>query len=1313
MAAGSAGAGTIQLRVDLQNAVQQLQRLNSSLQSVDNKASTTNKKLAGLSTSLQAHTRHLRDISTATQRAVRVQQEMSMSLHGVIGQLRNINQVLQQQNQLLLQNAQNTRQASQATQQYANSGSSAVSMIMQLAAAFGVTTSAIDIFKSSLNVTKELDSINKTFYAITGSMNGANMEMGYVREMAQGLGLDFMSLAKSYKGFSAATKFANMDLSTSKEIFESVAGASTVLGLSGEKTELVLMALEQMVSKGVVSMEELRRQLGDQLPGAFELGAKAMNMGLAEFNKFVASGKLMTEDFLPRFARTLKDTYATVENIGLAVKTPRAEIQKLQNELLFMQDTFARKGFLDVVIDGVRELTALLQTEQVRQNVIDLGRAFGTLVSAGISLVKFVAEHTTTIKNLLILYGAWKVASFALSGGLNTVANTLAFFNTALVGTGGRLEAFGKRSGDIANAMRNKWIAAISGIGGFLTGGLALGLSIVIPLLQEMNKQIDYSKEFADKFGVSVGEAEAQLATFLSAAGKTDAMVQLNKQFEDLNKRLREIAESAQIGFKGLMDRMRDTIGDMDLANQIQEQLFDDDSLTFQADMEKLNFIDKKSLDDQTKYVTDRLTHIYNFIQQGNLNNGKALAQYMATMKEQLLANAKDTESAWMPVFQNIEQVAVAMFNTIEQRQKVMLDMELTKVNDDWTKHVTLVDEVRVSMEKLGEVTKNIKIGQDLEADIKSFESVLSLVDKYYLKSEEGIREQAEITKTQIENADKIAEAWATAKKLKVKVEREMMNAEAERTKASIAKMEADITATWWWTDEKVQAVKAQITAYKTLLEAQNASVAALDASLAEIDKRVAEVKRKQKPALEAHQNETDKNIKKHGPVNLPGRGGKGGKGKKGGSGTANRDQSLLQSIVSETDKAQSALEALQDKYIELRSKLEGDNISAKIDKVISQTNKSVRQLDDSFAKLESRVVQMANGPQKEAAVKELANLKSIINEQKKQIDNNAEIEKQLIVRQGILDALNEQAEVARLAGDYTAYWAKKAEELNIELATMKEGDKGYAQKEYEAEMAQMKASNDLFGLASAQTNQWIYDLQANAQDTFANIIPNAMDSSIDAFSTLFTDILWGTKKSEDAWQAFTQAISNMGKQIINTLIQVAIKMMVVKMLSSVMGGVTGAADGAVVDSGGVKPAANGRVVSGARPRAFASGGVLMGPQLFQTTSGAPVLAGEAGPEAFVPLGRTREGKLGIETTGSGSVGGQKPVLVVNIFNNASDQVQTSQQESTDQQGNPRLDILIEQIDSAIGKRIGQGKSQIGRAIDKTRGTNPSKALYA
>ena len=126
----------------------------------------------------------------------------------------------------------------------------------------------------------------------------------------------------------------------------------------------------------------------------------------------------------------------------------------------------------------------------------------------------------------------------------------------------------------------------------------------------------------------------------------------------------------------------------------------------------------------------------------------------------------------------------------------------------------------------------------------------------------------------------------------------------------------------------------------------------------------------------------------------------------------------------------------------------------------------------------------------------------------------------------------------------------------------------------------------------------------------------------------------------------------------------------------------------------------------------FASGGILTSPHLFGTKSGDTVLAGEAGPEAFVPLGRTREGKLGVEIAGGGISGGGTPVLVVNVFNNASNAVQTTQQSGTDQNGNPRLDVFIDQLDAGLAGKVQSGTSKLGAAIDKTRGTTTSKKLY-
>lgn len=70
-------------------------------------------------------------------------------------------------------------------------------------------------------------------------------------------------------------------------------------------------------------------------------------------------------------------------------------------------------------------------------------------------------------------------------------------------------------------------------------------------------------------------------------------------------------------------------------------------------------------------------------------------------------------------------------------------------------------------------------------------------------------------------------------------------------------------------------------------------------------------------------------------------------------------------------------------------------------------------------------------------------------------------------------------------------------------------------------------------------------------------------------------------------------------------------------------GGGLKAADGAVIDRMGVVP--------------FARGGVVDRPVLFPFARGVGLM-GEAGPEAIMPLRRTRDGRLGVEANGGGAV---------------------------------------------------------------------------
>jgi phage-related minor tail protein len=78
---------------------------------------------------------------------------------------------------------------------------------------------------------------------------------------------------------------------------------------------------------------------------------------------------------------------------------------------------------------------------------------------------------------------------------------------------------------------------------------------------------------------------------------------------------------------------------------------------------------------------------------------------------------------------------------------------------------------------------------------------------------------------------------------------------------------------------------------------------------------------------------------------------------------------------------------------------------------------------------------------------------------------------------------------------------------------------------------------------------------------------------------------------------------------------------------SAIGGGIAGAFEGLL-------PFANGGVVGSPMPTPFAQGGVIASPVTFPLGSGRTGLAGEAGPEAILPLARGSDGRLGVRGDG-------------------------------------------------------------------------------
>lgn len=173
--------------------------------------------------------------------------------------------------------------------------------------------SIMNTFGSIVKNTKELNSLDFSIKTIITDEIEFAQTQEYLNGIIKNFGLDLFDTTRSYIKFRAAVGSSNLTVEDGQKIFESIAKASATLGLTQEKTNLVFLALEQMLSKGTISSEELRRQLGEQMPVAMTAMAKAFGIvnkssdgSVASLMKFMKEGKVISEEVLPEFARQVE-----------------------------------------------------------------------------------------------------------------------------------------------------------------------------------------------------------------------------------------------------------------------------------------------------------------------------------------------------------------------------------------------------------------------------------------------------------------------------------------------------------------------------------------------------------------------------------------------------------------------------------------------------------------------------------------------------------------------------------------------------------------------------------------------------------------------------------------------------------------------------------------------------------------------------------------------------------------------------------------------------------------------------------------------
>jgi len=175
----------------------------------------------------------------------------------------------------------------------------------------------------------------------------------------------------------AATKGTALEGEETRLLFEGMSSAAATLALDSQDVEGAFRAITQIVDKSVVSMEELRQQLGERLTGAFKLAADSMGIAREDLDELVSSGNLAAEVFLPRFSRELIKVFGG--DIARKTDTTTAAINRFNNAL-FGLSVDADDSFIVVFKDSLNEITSALKDPNFKTGVkllLDLASVTG------------------------------------------------------------------------------------------------------------------------------------------------------------------------------------------------------------------------------------------------------------------------------------------------------------------------------------------------------------------------------------------------------------------------------------------------------------------------------------------------------------------------------------------------------------------------------------------------------------------------------------------------------------------------------------------------------------------------------------------------------------------------------------------------------------------------------------------------------------------------------------------------------------------------------------------------------------------------
>lgn len=164
---------------------------------------------------------------------------------------------------------------------------------------------------ATAEVTKFNNNLKLSQKALANTVNTTD-ELNTALSAIEGISDDFVvpigDATKQFTKLNAAARASGFSVVEVEEVFRGLSAANVALGGDAERLNGILLATQQVFSKGKVQAEELRGQIGERLSGSFAKFAKSAKLSTSQLDKSLELGEVSLEDFVT-FAKSLLEEY--------------------------------------------------------------------------------------------------------------------------------------------------------------------------------------------------------------------------------------------------------------------------------------------------------------------------------------------------------------------------------------------------------------------------------------------------------------------------------------------------------------------------------------------------------------------------------------------------------------------------------------------------------------------------------------------------------------------------------------------------------------------------------------------------------------------------------------------------------------------------------------------------------------------------------------------------------------------------------------------------------------------------------------------